>query len=370
MQIKAQNQKLIALFLIALTTLAIPSLISPEGMPNNLSYLSSAEEIVAVFGGDTKHYLENADDLFTDGVIDDWHPSIFPPGMAVIWGLGIEAFGSQNLMLYSIAFTCVFMTIALWLVFISLPTSWNFWIRIAIVLSFWSFFSFRDWILGVGTAYSESKAAPFQIMSFASLALAIFRDSTRWAAAAGAFMAISTYLRVYHNTQGIFLFGLVAAGLTLALFIKTRLNTSGLKSSLHVITNELRFGTSSIRQTLVVAVLAFAVFAFLVTPWKYRNLQDSRIQSFDMGPAHYHMTFWNLWLPSEKLPEFIIGGNSACIADPELCRILEPLGPSVSDRIRRNAALVTLATRPLAWYRHRAGVFGEFWCSAPRLNQT
>ncbi len=346
-----------------------------EDMPTVLNLKSHPDEMARVFGGDPQYYLEMARHWINHrNFASLWHPMAFPPGTSIIWGVLIELFGESNLMISSLIFSICLWGLALYLVFESLKFPRNPWLRFLLVNSFWLMATNRDWSLGVGTCFSESKSMPFMMMSFAFLNFWIQKQRTRDIYLAVGCMALATYVRVYFDTQGLMIFGGLAA-IALAPFAgligRSLVQLVSRKSQKRIADRAMELWSTvkevGSKRRVQHTVGALLILVLSTGYWKVRNAKSEGVRDFGMGPAHVRMTFNNLWLPTQRLPEYIIGGNSACIANPDLCRIIEKAGgpEKTPFKVLRDSALTTLMTNSAQWYKHRASVFSTFWISRP-----
>ncbi|MDZ4662411.1 MAG: hypothetical protein SGJ18_12425 [Pseudomonadota bacterium] len=314
-----------------------------EGLPAQLDFTSKTDEVVSYFGGDVQYYMEQARDWLENGKFGTWHVSIFPPGTAIVWSGIIKYSGEKNFLYGSMLVTVFLWAVALTLMFFALSSLRPWWLRFLATIGIWFFSSFRDWSLGVGLAFSESKATPLFIAALACAFLGLKNRALSGILGGVIFMTLATYARVYFDTLGIFIYGALFVCGMAALYFKVQKNESSKKLILSML-------------------VALPLFFCLLFPWKWRNMRDPQVGKFAMAPAHQHMTFYNLWLTDEKLPEFIIGGNSACHAQPETCEKLDQADlKTLTDDVRRNLALGALVRNPLSWYWHRAKVFSKFW---------
>lgn len=329
------------------------ALLTPMEIPGGLDLHSDAEHAAKAFGGDVGHYIDYADSLRRTGKpYEGAFSRLFPPGTSLWIMLIFELAGRGDYLWHQLL-----VTVALWATaFCFLYRSLSFInpgpIRFLVINSVWLFHSFTDWCLKTGSFFSESKSMPFFVMAIACLAVAI-REKRRafWVGSAIA-MSLATYTRVYFETVGQFIFG--------AALIACAWNYYRLKSD-----NEKRGEARLAFRSAGIALVLFVVSLF---PWKWMNKHLGG-WGFHMAPAHYLTTFTNLWIPSDELLEFVIAGNSACVADPELCQIFRTIREKhkqeISYRVYKTAALGTLVTRANRWYAHRLSHFWKFWSDRP-----
>lgn len=315
--------------------------------PGDLTFQSSARDVKQWAGelGDPSSYLVYAEEILKPGSLDTWHPSCFPPGMAVMniifYSLGFDA----RWMYWSQTLSILLWAIAFYVIFLTLRRAFRPGIAFLIVNSIWLLPDFRDWTMGIGTLYSESKTHPFFLMMFASF---LYSARTRHLSAyalTGVLMAICIYLRVYFEKMALFFFFALIA------------------SELVALCREKKFHWKA----FMPAIVFIAVVGSLLYPWMKRNSRAQRVAAFGMAPAQMHITIHHLWLKNEEVPAVLgRGENSACRTDPALCESLHLQHPDViPDGVGKRAAILTFLKSPLTWYGHRTSQFNEFWVGIP-----
>jgi len=329
------------------------ALITPLEIPGGLTLNSSAEHAAVAFGGDVGHYIDYADSMLETGRVDAIQMQrIFPPGTSLFIAAVFKTLGRDNYLWHMLFISAALWASALCFAYRALTFIRSPLLRFLAINSIWLFHTFTDWGLKTGSFFSEAKSMPFFLIALASLAIAIReRKPTFWITALLA-MTAATYTRVYFETVGHFIF--------LGVFLATSFNWIQRK---RLPDSERTLALKDWRWSL--GVLVF--FSATLMPWKLLNKHTGN--GYAMCPAHYWMTFHNLWIPSEQLPEFIIAGNSACVADPELCKIFQTIREEykqdISLRVYKTAALATLVTRAGRWYAHRGSHFWKFWADFP-----
>lgn len=333
-----------------------PILIGLDGAPN-VAINMSADEVRAVYPDlDVGHYIDAARVFRDTSGFDSWHPSIFPPGLSVIWGTGFWLFGEDHFVLFNILISAALWAIAMGIFVWSTPGPKR-WMAAMFIAGFWGFISFRDWGIGIGSLFSESKSLPLFLAAFAFYFRGASEQRLKWLLFGTLLLAMATYVRAYFETVGYFTLTFWAIAV---LFLKFNAKTS--KNSLQDQLPQIHSFDFNWKRAAFTALAPLCTFWLLLAPWKVRNLHDERIQAFKFAPGHFHMTFYNLWLTPELLHPGIIGGNSACIADPTKCADLHAHDlKSLSDYERFDLAVETLIRHPWAWFKHRLSVFPIFW---------
>jgi hypothetical protein len=97
----------------------------------------------------------------------------------------------------------------------------------------------------------------------------------------------------------------------------------------------------------------------LLVPWKVRNLAVLGDFSLRVCEGDY-AKYW-----SYDMPRYLIAGDSGCLANPDLCAILNTRIASLTADLGRRLTLFAIVFSPRAYFAEKLKHFPEFWVGTP-----
>lgn len=275
-----------------------------------------------------------------------WRFKNWPPIIPLVTAVAIalESF-------WPLAATKLFLTsfvLALtWALFLKLVTlnfkaSWKFTgFFFIFLLSPFLFGDFRSQLFGRGLFVSESLSFSFFILGLYCFFQTLLSPSWKYVFFTAAAWAVSANIRAQMDLVSL----LGVAGFTFFMvvfyFLCPALKLSPITSSL------------KLKQLSVLLLTLF----ILSSPWKIRNW--AKAGSFSMittSESVYHF----LWSPSDKVPSWLIGGNTACVVAPNLCSALNQ-STQYSGDLKKHLTLSVLISKPSEWIKVRLKGWKLYW---------
>lgn len=343
----------------------VPTLIAihaRDSLPSGLRYESSADDVVRIYGpADPASFVRYGRYLLG---VDPWDVSLtgcWPPGMGLLNAALFTAFGESAYPLRSMILSVVLWGLALYAVFRTMAYPRHPLPRFLIVNSIWLFSSFRYWLLITASIYSESKALPLFVIGVAFFVRGLQTRALRHYVACGVALAAAAYVRAVFDATILVVFpliALIALGRLAAAYLVEELRAGG-RASLR---GFARFvgqpRHADERQALKLAGVILATALLLILPWKARNL--AVLGGFTLRTCDDYVQYWSYGMPS-----YLISGDSGCLANPDLCAILNTRIASVTPDLGRRLTLFAIVFSPRAYFANKLKRFPDFWVGTP-----
>jgi hypothetical protein len=113
------------------------------------------------------------------------------------------------------------------------------------------------------------------------------------------------------------------------------------------------------RRALKVATIVFVTAFVLIVPWKLRNLVVLGQFSLRACDGAY-VAYW-----SYDMPPAAISGDSGCVANPDLCAIVNAQIASLTPDLGRRLTLFAIVFSPRAYFANKLRHVPEFWVGTP-----
>jgi hypothetical protein len=346
----------------------VPALIAihaRDSLPSGLRYGSSAEDVVRAWTlADPASFVRYGRYLLSR---DPWNigsTGCWPPGMGFINAALFTTLGEGAFVLKTMLLSVVLWGAALYGVFRTLSYPRHPLVRFLVVNSIWLFSSFRYWLLITASIFSESKALPLFVVGVACFVRGLQTGKSRYYVASGILLALAAYIRAVFDATimiGFAFVALIAVGRLAATYLVDRLRASRPISArdLWRFAAEPRFALEHHALKLAGVVLVIALI--LLVPWKVRNLAVLGTFSLRVCEGDY-AKYW-----SYDMPRYLIAGDSGCVANPDLCAILNTRIASVTPDLGWRLTLFAMVFSPRAYFANKLKHFPEFWVGTPWL---
>ena len=342
---------------------ALIALHARDSLPSGLRYGSSAEDVIGKYGlADPGSFVLYGRYLLSQ---DPWKTSstgCWPPGMGFINAALFAMFGDHAYLLKTMILSVLLWGAALYSVFRTISRPRNALTRFVIVNSIWVFSSFRYWLLITASIYSESKALPLFVIGVAFLVRGLQTGKSWHYVASGVALALAAYVRAVFDAMIMIAFtviGVIALGRLATAYLAERLRDSGplsLRGFRRFVTQPRFEGE---HQALKVAGVVLVTALILIVPWKVRNV--AALGAFSLRVCEGDSALY--W--SYDMPSYLISGDAACRANPDLCAILNTRITSVTPELGRRLVLFAIVSSPRAYFANKLRHFPEFWVGTP-----
>ena len=350
----------LAAFILAPALIAV---LARDSLPSGLRYESSADEVAQKYGlGDPASFVRYGRYLLSRDPWDLASTGCWPPGMGFVNAALFAMFGEGAFLMKTMILSVLLWGGALYGVFRTLSVPRSPFARFLLVNSIWVFSSFRYWLLITASIYSESKALPLFVLGVALFVRGLQTRTYGPYVASGLAFAAAAYVRAVFDSMVTIACAVVAAialGRMAAVALRERLRGSQPWSlrTWFQFAKHSRFAQERHGLTLAAVVLGTALL--VLVPWKLRNL--AVFGELSLRPCHYD--FAQYW--SYDLPPYKISGNSGCVANPDLCAILNMRIADVTPDLGRRLTLFAIVFSPRAYFTNKLKHFPELWVGTP-----
>lgn len=330
---------------------------------------ASTDEVLARFqgppgqeyrGADLASYLRQGLELRSSG---GFHPAFlpyWPPGMAWLSAMMVGAFGNAAYPAKMIGLSVVLWGGALWLIVWSTGFTGRFrWYMAAGVSTLWLLPAHRTWTFGFGSVMSEASSHALFFGGLACVVGGVMTDKLRPFLAGGVFIGLATLIRAFFEYAGLFMFGLAPMVMMAGWFWYHRREGASWRYLWVRVRTVFHPGGPRVVKCAAFLLGVLLVSQAVLLPWR-----AYKFYHFDTGSLLNFQTryTWNwAWVPDDQLPWFHHGGNAACHANQELCRLIFRQKSEVSGKLQRDLALLTLVRHPWKWMKLKARKLNWLW---------
>ena len=286
----------------------------------------------------------------------------WPPGMAFLTAAVVGVFGPERYVFDMVLVSVLLWAFALTMMYWALrPRGRARFAVFAFLAALWALPALRTFNFGFGSLMSEASSTAFFVVYVAMVAGGLWRRSFVTIALAGVPLAIATYLRVFFEIGAWFLVLLPAVGvLVVALLVQLYRHTpiGALARELWPLKNR-RTPIPWLVRAGAAMVVALVLMHGLIAPWRvYRKAHfgSTQLTNFKTG----YIWGW-AWEPTEKLPWYHQTGNTACVVDPKLCKVIRENKDDLTGDHIRNTSVMTLLSKPKPWLTHKLKNFNWIW---------
>ena len=282
--------------------------------------------------------------------ISNWSPGVPVIAATVIGLTGPSKYLIKLFVLSSFLFSIVLTLLLRW--YPLTRSRWKNWACLAILVVLPNL---KTWTLGAGSSMSEPYTLYSVLIAWSLAVFGIEEGKSRYLFASGVFFAIAAYFRSSMEVTFKLTFEVIVALLAIHLVGRMIWGKPIKLRDLFV-----RRSSGELRSGLIVLLTVFATAWACTVPWKTYNLLDGR--SFAMT-AESEYEYMIHWFPSSKIGDFIHGGNIACAADPQLCKLVQDY-PNIAP-YWKPLTFMTLANHPVEWLVEKVTYLNWFWFDTP-----
>lgn len=310
-------------------------------------------------GNDISYQLKFSFDYFRYGAIDSWVLSLWPPGMPGVYWLILKISGPENFPLKIIVLAIGSYAVATYSIYRGIAQR-NFSPTILIACALPLFFGTFSKSIFLGNNLFSSDFYCFVLLAI--LLSKIFRlnyeNTIRHILIIAILLAALAYFRSYYYIFiKLFSIGWIGGLIVWGLILIRKLKRG------RVVVREL-FGN---RPAAIVGKVLLVTWIFLL-PWKMVLNHEGK--TFDWTSTD------QVWAAQWRndLPPFLVGMNTPCIIDRELCEQLMPFQysdtwatPKLGAQFYKILSISTFLLHPYKWYREKAKGFYVFWFDGQQI---
>jgi hypothetical protein len=332
---------------------------SGQTVDKKLALAASAEDYLRQFpDGDVSYQLRFAVDYLRDGTIADWVLNLWPPGMPALYWSILRLTGSDHFPLKIVVVSAFVYALALYLFYRSLASnraSPTVMVACALPLLCASFL--KSIFLDIHLFSSD-----FYCFALLAILLSLIFKGGTPSLSRLTMMATTVAALAYFRSYYFLFIKLLSVGAvcTFALWAVCGLVTKGWNATIRL----------SIHSKPVASIGIFLVATWLLLlPWKVFLVESGRTFDWTMEDQ-----VWAAQWRSD-LPHFLIGMNTPCVLEKDICEQLMPFQhpdtwttPRLGSRFYKRLSIATFVSSPIMWYEEKAKIFHYFWFDGDKFN--
>jgi len=291
-----------------------------------------------------------------------WYVKTWPPGFPAVAALVIGWTGESGYFVKMLAVAIAFWSVALTVVLNEVRFHPSRLVAFACIALVFLLPDLRYRALGGGSFVSDSVATALFVAALGLLGGALLRADPRLAYGSAIVFALAANCRTAYDVT------INAAGYGLLILLATSwlvlLGVECLRRNVPLTWPSLRLASHAencvtVSRATLATVIFLALFSLGTMPWKLHNHRHYGVYGFAM------LESWiSYWRPDQTLPTFLRGGNTACVLDPPLCRLVQS-NPGIFTPRARTLQLAVFLREPAGWLAHRMSNLSWLWVGRP-----